>query len=283
MRAAIDIGSNSIRLALSDGTVTSQVTQLALGIESSGKLSPAGVAATVETLKEYKAVCDEHGITDIFAFATEAVRRATDGDEFCKKVKSVIGLDVHVLSGIQEAELALSGATKPDGAVTVCDLGGGSLEVICSADGKTPDYVKRLTLGVLVLNNMFNGDYRKAIDDLPNKLNEYGNIPNSTVVLCGGIACNIAAAILNLKVYDKKAVSTKFTVKQLDDAMPMLLSKKLSVLRPICTKRADTIPYGAIILQALLNYIGATEFYVSDASNLEAILNSEFGIRNSEL
>ena len=281
MRAAIDIGSNSIRLALSDGTVMSQVTQLALGIESSGKLSPVGVAATVETLKEYKAVCDEHGITDIFAFATEAVRRATDGDEFCKKVKSDIGLDVHVLSGIQEAELALSGATKPDGAVTVCDLGGGSLEVICSADGKTPDYVKSLPLGVVVLKNMFDGDYRKAIDDLPNRLNEYGDIPNYPVVLCGGSACNIAAAILNLKVYDKKAISTKFTVKQLDDVMPMLLSKKLSVLRPICTKRADTIPYGAIILQALLNYIGATEFYVSDASNLEAVLNnSELRIKN---
>lgn len=274
MKAAIDIGSNSIRFATSDGTAMSNITQLAFGIENSGRLSPAGVAATIETLKEFKAVCDARGITDIFVFATEAVRRAKDGDEFCTAVKSATGLTVTVLSPEQEAALALSGATKPDGAVTVCDLGGGSLEVICSRDGKTPDYVKSLPLGVVVLKNMFDGDYRRAIDTLPDMLTEYGEIPRHTVVLCGGSATSIAAAILNLKVYDKKAVSTKFTAKQLDDIMPILLSKKLSVFRPICTKRADTIPYGAIIIQALLNYIGATEFYVSDASNLEAVLNN---------
>ena len=272
MKAAIDIGSNSIRLALSDGTAMSHITQLAAGIESSGTLSPAGIAATVDALKEYKEVCDSRGISDIFVFATEAVRRATDGKEFCKTVKAEVGLTVNLLSPEDEAALALKGATKPAGAVTVCDLGGGSLEVISSRDGKTPNYIKSLPLGVVVIKNRFDGDYVKAINTLPEMLSEYGDVPAYPVVLCGGSACNIAAAILNLKVYDKAAVSIKFTAKQLDDIMPMLLSKKLSVLRPICTKRKDTIPYGAIIIQALLNYIGATEFYVSDSSNLEAVL-----------
>ncbi|MDE6618827.1 MAG: hypothetical protein K2K13_07410 [Clostridiales bacterium] len=273
MRAAIDIGSNSVRLALSDGTTTSQITQLALGIQNSGMLSPVGVTATIEALKQFKAICDERGVTDIFVFATEAVRRAKDGDEFCKKVKAVTDLTVNVLSGIQEAELALKGTTKPDGPVTVCDLGGGSLEIISSFDGKKPDYITSLPLGVVVLKSMFNGDYRRAIDEMPRMLTECCSVPrNYTVVLCGGSACNIAAAMLNLKVYDKNAVSTKFTAKQLDDIMPILLSKRLPVLRPICTKRADTLPYGAILFQTLLNYLGATEFYVSDASNLEAVL-----------
>ena len=55
--------------------------------------------------------------------------------------------------------------------------------------------------------------------------------------------------------------------------MPMLLSPKLALFRPVCQKRADTVPYGAIVIQALLNRLGATEFYVSNASNLEAVLN----------
>lgn len=273
MKAAIDIGSNSIRLALSDGTVLSQITQLASGIQDSGRLSPTGIAATITALKQFKAVCDQNGVTDIFAFATEAVRRAADGEAFCQAVKQATGVTVNILSGKQEAELALRGATKPSGAVTVCDLGGGSLEVICSADGKTPDYVKSLPLGVVVLKNKYDGDFRRAIDELPHALKEYGDIARYPVVLCGGSACNIAAAILELKTYDKTAVSTKFTAKQLDDIMPVLLSKKLSVLRPVCAKRADTVPYGAILFQALLNYIGVTEFYVSDASNLQAVLN----------
>lgn len=274
MKAAIDIGSNSIRLALSDGTTMSNITQLALGIEKSGKLSPTGITATIDALKEFKAVCDAHGITDIFVFATEAVRRATDGIEFCATVKSATGMTVTVLSPDKEAELALKGAKKPDGPVTVCDLGGGSLEIICSLDGKTPNYINSLPLGVVVLKNMFNGDYRRAIDDMPRMLTECSSVPHFPVVLCGGSACNIAAAILNLKVYDKQKVSSMFTAKQLDDIMPILLSKRLTTFRPICTKRADTIPYGAILIQALLNYLSATEFYVSDASNLEAILNS---------
>ncbi len=55
MRAAIDIGSNSVRLAMSDGTVTSEITKLADGIERTGALSPAGVAATLDALSAFAA------------------------------------------------------------------------------------------------------------------------------------------------------------------------------------------------------------------------------------
>ena len=272
MKAAIDIGSNSIRLALSDGTTLSQITQLAAGIEKSGKLSADGVTATIDALKEYKAICDQKDCESVFTFATEAVRRASDGNRFIQQAKEQTGLTITLLSPQQEAELALMGATKPDGPVTVCDLGGGSLEIICSQDGKTPTFVTSLPLGVVVLKNKFNGDYRRAIDEMPRLLTECSSVPHYPVVLCGGSATSIAAAILNLKAYDKNAVSTKFTAKQLDDIMPILLSKNLSTFRPICAKRADTIPYGAILIQTLLNYLSASEFYVSDSSNLEAVL-----------
>lgn len=270
MRAAIDIGSNSIRLSVADGSTTSHITQLAAGIEKSGVLSPVGVQKSIDVLKAYAQTiqaCDEK-----YVFATEAVRRAKDGDEFCARVKREAGLTVTVLSGEQEAFLALAGTTKPDGPVTVCDLGGGSLEVISSADGVTPDYIKSLPLGVVVLKNTYCGDYRKAIDDMPRRVAEYGEVPLRTVVISGGSACTISAAMLGLTLYDKAAVSTKFSARELDGFMPMLLSDKLTTFRPITSKRADTLPYGAIIIQALLNHLNASEFYVSDASNLEAAL-----------
>ena len=273
MRAAIDIGSNSVRLALSDGSGRSVITKLADGVERTGRLSPEGVAATIATLGEYADECRAAGCGDITAFATEAVRRAADGAGFCSAVKAATGLDVLVLSPEREARLALAGVTKPDGAVTVCDLGGGSLEVISSDDGKTPSYVKSLPLGVVVMKNRFDGDLRRAIDEMPDVLREFGDVPSYPVVIAGGSACTIAAGLLGLKVYDKSKVTAKFSAKQLDDLMPILLSPKLALYRPVCRKRADTIPYGAIVIQALLNYLGATEFYVSDASNLEAALN----------
>ena len=273
MRAAIDIGSNSVRLTFSDGSTYSHITQLAFGIETTGRLSERGIAATIDALKEYAETCTARDCTKITPFATEAVRRAADGEDFCRLVKEKTGLDIVIVSPEMEAKLALMGADKPKGAVTVVDLGGGSMEVICSEDGITPTYVKSLPLGVVVTKNKYNGDYRRAIDEMPNILTEYGKLPDYPVVLCGGSACNISAAELNLKVYDKQKVTRKMTAKSLDDIMPILLSPKLTTFRPICQKRADTIPYGAIIIQALLNYIGATEFYVSDSSNLEAVLN----------
>lgn len=276
MRAAIDIGSNSVRLALSNGKTYSNITQLALGIEKSGTLSPAGVSRTLDALKEYLTL--SAGCAEVTAFATEAVRRASDGAEFIARVKSELGLDIILLSPEQEARLALAGAKKPSGAVTVCDLGGGSMEIICSSDGVTPEFVKSLPIGVVLAKNKYRGDYRKAIDEMPRIIAEYGEIPPYPLVVSGGSACVIAAAMLNLSVYDKDKVSTCFDAAALDDFMPILLSNKLATFRPICGKRADTAPYGAIIIQALINRIGAKRFYVSDAGNLDAVLEHGLSI-----
>ena len=272
MHAAIDIGSNSVRLALSNGVVRSTITKLADGIQVTGKLSESGIVATEKALAEYRDACKAANCKKITAFATEAVRRAAAGKEFCARIKRNVGLDIIILSPEQEAELALFGADKPSGAVTVCDLGGGSLEVISSPDGVKPDYIKSLPLGVVVLKNTYNGDFRKAIDSLPSSVAEFGKLENRTVVISGGSACALAAGMLNLKIYDKALVTTKFTAKQLDNFMPIVLSPKLALFRPVCARRADTLPYGAIAIQALINHLGATEFYVSDAGNLDAVL-----------
>lgn len=272
MRAAIDIGSNSIRLAVSDGTRRSEITKLADGIESTGTLSPLGAEKTIAVLKEYASIVGDK--SEIGAFATEAVRRAKDGRDFISRVKREVGIEITLLSPEDEAKFALAGATKPDGAVTVCDLGGGSLEVISASDGKTPEYIKSLPLGVVVLKNKFGGDYRKAVDTCPSLAADFGEIKKYPVVFLGGSACTIAAGIRRLPYYDAKKVNGfKITTAELDGFLPILTSDKLPILRPVCAKRADTIAFGAIMIQALLNHIGATEFTVSASSNLEAALN----------
>lgn len=276
MRAAIDVGSNSVRLGLSDGEKYSTITKLADGLNASGALSRDGAERSLRAISEYVKKATDTGCRacDIKIFATEAVRRARDGALFCDKVKTATGISVTVLSPEDEARYALLGAKKPSGAVSVCDLGGGSMELISSFDGVTPEYVKSLPLGVVVLKNTFDGDYRKAIDAAPALVAEYGETKNYPLVMIGGSACSIAAAEKNLRCYDKTAVNGAYiSAARLDELMPILLSPKLSVFRPVCAKRADTLPYGAIIIQALLNHIGARGFYVSDSDNLDAALN----------
>ncbi len=274
MTAAIDIGSNSIRIAMSDGTRRSAITKLADGLEVTGKLSPGGVKASLAVIKEYA----EMGGTGSVAFATEAVRAAADGEQFVALVKRETGLDVTVLSPETEARMALFGATKPPGAVTVCDLGGGSLEVISSPDGVEPDYVKSLPLGVVVLKNRYAGSpprraFRRATDEAFSLVSAYGEVPKRPIVLTGGSITSIAAGILDLNYYDASKVNDcRITAAELDGFMPVLMSPKLSVLRPVLAKRADTVAYGGIILRALVGYLGATEFTVSDSGNLEAVL-----------
>lgn len=275
MKAAIDIGSNSVRLAKSDGIRRSSITKLADGIERTGKLSPQGVAATLDALAAYAAEVTD---CEVVAFATEAVRRAEDGAEFVAAVKARTGLDVAVVPPETEARLALFGAKKPSGAVTVCDLGGGSMEVVSTADGATPDYIKSLPLGVVVLKNKFSpfgaDKYRAAIDAAPALVAEYGRIADRPLVMLGGSACSIAAGIMNLRYYDADRVNGRYiSAADLDGFLPVLMSDRLSVLRPVCEKRADTIAFGAIIIQALLNHIGASGFTVSDSDNLDAVLN----------
>ncbi len=272
MRAAIDIGSNSIRLAMDDGTRRSVITKLADGIEHTGKLDALGVENTIAVLKEYKALAS--GCDDILAFATEAVRRSSDGAEFIAHVKREVGMDITLLSPKDEARLALIGATKPDGAVTVCDLGGGSLEVISATDGKNPEYIKSLPLGVVVLKNKFRGDYSRATEECAALAAGFGDVKNYPVVFLGGSACTIAAGLMNLPYYDAKKVNGYgITARELDGFLPILTSSKLPVLRPVCAKRADTLAYGAIMIRAMLNHIDATEFTVSSSSNLEAALS----------
>lgn len=269
--AFIDIGSNSVRL-LHNGKKIGVITKLADGIDNNGVLSKDGVERTVQTLRDYINIVGSP--RDIFAFATEAVRKSTDGAQFVARVKRELGLDITVLSGEQEAAIALYGAKKPQGSVCVCDLGGGSMELVCSKDGHTADYVKSLHLGVVVLKNKFNGNFRAAIDGAPELVQEYGDTPDYPLVMLGGSACSIAAAILNLDVYNPDAVNGAFiSAAALDDNMPLFLSPNLALYRPICEKRKDTVPYGAIIIQALVNKLNANGFYVSDSDNLNAFEN----------
>lgn len=273
MRAAIDIGSNSVRLLTTDGLKRSTITKLADGMESTGVLSPLGAETTIAVLREYVSLV---GGAKLTAFATEAVRRAKDGKEFVARVKKEVGVDILLLSPEDEARLALIGAKKDDGAVTVCDLGGGSLEVISAADGVNPEYIKSLPLGVVILKNKYGNNYSKLIDEAPSLVSPYGEIKKYPVVFMGGSACNIAAGLMNLPHYDAQKVNGyKITLKDLDGFLPILTSKNLATLRPVCAKRADTVAYGAIMIIALLNHIGVTEFTVSDSSNLEAILRGE--------
>lgn len=139
--AAIDVGSNTIHIVVarcSPDTLEIIADELELArigesVTATGKISPEKCQAALHTLKDYQALARQHGAEQIFVVATEAIRQASNSDEFIAQVKAETGLEMRLISGKAEATLTFFGATYEAGTheqIGVMDLGGGSLELV---------------------------------------------------------------------------------------------------------------------------------------------------------
>ena len=147
MAAAIDIGSNSIKMTIGraneEGGVdqfewASEVVRLGQGLDRTGNLEEERIEAAIETLARFAAQARERGVMCIVAVATEATRAAANGAMFLERVRDQTGIDVRVVDGQAEANLTFRGLaadTDLTGSVLVADIGGGSTELIAARDG----------------------------------------------------------------------------------------------------------------------------------------------------
>ena len=165
--AAVDIGTNSIRSIiieidaagkykiLDDEKVT---VRLGEGLNQTGKIAPAAWERAMEALSRQKKIIDGYKVCTIEAVATSAVRKAANGAEFIKAIQSEIGLEVEVISGEAEAELAALSAFHNfdlEGVRhLIFDIGGGSLELI-TALGNHIEELLSLELGAVFLTETF--------------------------------------------------------------------------------------------------------------------------------
>jgi exopolyphosphatase/pppGpp-phosphohydrolase len=156
--AAIDIGSNSIKMTIGcangEGGVdqldwASEVVRLGQGLDRTGLLNEERIESAIETLTRFAARAREHGAGRIVAVATEATRAAANGARFLDHVRKETGIEVRVLDGQDEAALMFRGVLADadlTGSVVVADIGGGSTELISARDG-VMQVVRSLPLG----------------------------------------------------------------------------------------------------------------------------------------
>lgn len=145
--AAIDIGSNSIKMTvarpLGDGGLeqiawASEVVRLGEGLDETGKLDEERIDLAVDTLARFAAQARTLGAETLVAVATEATRAATNGQEFLDRVRRETGVAVRVIDGLEEAALTFRGlaaTTNLEGTIVIADIGGGSTELIVAHDG----------------------------------------------------------------------------------------------------------------------------------------------------
>ncbi len=267
----IDIGSASVRLLL-DGKRTVVMTKLAEGLNSSGKLSEAAMRRTAEQIEKFVRTAREAGAGCV-AFATEAVRAASNRTEFTGLVAKTAGLRVEIVSEFEEAEIAFLGAC-PDGSGTVVDIGGASVEIVSGENGNIL-YSKSLPLGAVRLTEKC-GTPGTVASYAAAKITGYGDVRlRERLYGVGGTLTSLAAMAQNLDVYDSARVhGFELTAEALGKIAgeltelrePEKIRKRYPSLQPM---RAGIITAGTVFAVQLLKYLGRGSVTVSEADNMD--------------
>jgi exopolyphosphatase/guanosine-5'-triphosphate,3'-diphosphate pyrophosphatase len=143
--AAIDCGTNSLRLLVADADPASgfladvdrrlEIVRLGQDVDATGRLAPEALARTLRVLRSYAAIIEAADVSAVRMAATSATRDAANAAEFVAGVRAVLGIEPEVLSGEEEAWLSFTGATAElaghaAGPYLVADIGGGSTEFV---------------------------------------------------------------------------------------------------------------------------------------------------------
>lgn len=277
--SAIDIGSNSVRLATFAGGKTLykriETTRLGEGLNLSGRLKPEAIERTACAVKKFLEVAKADGAERVYAFATAAVRSAINGGEFCGRVFELCGIGVEVLSGEAEAETGLSGALRGrDGGII--DVGGASTEVSVKSNGKL--CLKSFDIGAVRLYDIAGRDLNKLRKAVSQALegDRAFDIGGCGMCAIGGTATTLASLKHGLAVYDPAVTDgTRLTLREVVETADKLISLPVEEVRSLAgmdARRADIIGGGALLLAEVMKKFRVFEITVSESDNLEGFV-----------
>lgn len=290
MKAAIDVGTNSVRLLVAERSAQGlkpvlkqvRIVRLGQGVDAAGRLSPGAIERTLAALAELKALIPP-GIP-VSAFATSAVRDAQNGQEFARLVEERLGFPLEILSGSREAELSFAGAVLSVGhlglpePIAVVDVGGGSTEILTgtaqgellgggsSQVGAVRMLERFITAHPLLSSEQLamEAEIRRLLAPLAERSRALG--PRSLVAV-GGTATSLAAILQKLAEYsDEKVTGYAFSLEDLGRIYGQLGRLSLEERRQIPALQAgreDVIVCGAAILVQAAELLGFRKLYTS--------------------
>lgn len=269
--AVIDIGSNSVRLMLIKGNNTQKfvnITQLGQGVAKTGLLSESTMALSLKAICEFKSMA---GDIPVYAFATEAVRRAENGKDFVNQVLLACGIKIDVLSPEDESRAGFLGASG-NSLATVIDIGGASTE-FCSGDNGEILHAVSTPVGAVSLKDV--GDNRDICGYLDSLFKDFNFV--GKIVGIGGTITALTAMARGLDEYDKNAVhGYLLRLDEIESIIDRLSGKTVDEivnLYPVLPqKRAKVIYYGARILSYVMKRYGIDYIEASDSDNTEGYL-----------
>lgn len=273
----VDIGSNSVRLMISNDDLTEskfvKTTRLAENMGDSCVLQFEPMNRTAQAVSFFVNQAKDMGVDEIYVFATAAVRQAVNKQDFLDMVKKLCGVEIDVISGEIEAKLGALGAVQNNGGII--DVGGASSEVMVIDEGRSI-FSKSLNIGAVKLTDKFGNDKEKIIDFVEKKIEEFGIIPKADFFGIGGTATTLASIDQKMKVYDPKLVhGYSISIERIKEIRDMLFSMTLEQrqrLDGLQKERALVIPSGVALIYSILIKANAKKIVVSERDNLEGYL-----------
>lgn len=281
----VDIGSNTVRLVVYEVPSRSPIPifnekaecRLGEGLSQTGKLSAAGVERALRALRRFASLALAMGVERLELVATAAVRDASDGVSFVERVEQTCGVQVHVLSGAEEARLAavgvLNGTPSADGALA--DLGGGSLDLVSLDAGRIGTFAT-LPLGHLRLAEESAGDRMKARALLEERLSAvpWLDAVGGRGLYCVGGSWRALARVFIDQIHHPLHVVDNFTIGffealKLANLLAGLSHATVERFEGLDAKRAETLPFAASALAALLERTRPREVWFSAFSMRE--------------
>jgi exopolyphosphatase/guanosine-5'-triphosphate,3'-diphosphate pyrophosphatase len=292
VRAAIDIGTNSVRLLVTDCAGRElerlmRMTRLGQGVDVTGQLAPEAIARTLAVLSEYAVRLRAHGSTRLRAVATSAVRDAGNGAQFFDAAEAALGVRPELLTGEAEARLSFYGATlglsSSEGPFLVIDLGGGSTEFVLGT--AQPETAISLQMGcVRMTERHLHGDPPTSEERLACESDvrrELARVPAlidvqkaRCVIGLAGTVTALSALQLGLAKYDAtRTHHSRLSATQVASLCVRLAGASLAERRALLVEpaRAEVIVGGAIVLATLLSELGLSELLVSERDILDGL------------
>ena len=294
--AAIDCGTNSIRLLIADIDGNNfrevvrdmEIVRLGQGVDETGQFHPDAIARTFAAVDKFAAEIAKRGVEKIRFCATSATRDATNRHLFVDGVRERLGIELEVISGDEEAALSFAGAIKDldpsNGPFLVVDIGGGSTEFVFGTS--TVEAARSVNIGcVRMTERHFASDpatpeqIEAARSDIQAAIAQAAAVvpitTANTLVAVAGTATTVAAAALDLPEYDRYAIHlSRISAQQTHDAATMFATSNreqrlaLGYMHP---GRVDVIAAGSLVLSEIMKATGASEFVASESDILDGM------------
>jgi exopolyphosphatase / guanosine-5'-triphosphate,3'-diphosphate pyrophosphatase len=294
--AAIDCGTNSIRLLIADIDGNNfrevvrdmEIVRLGQGVDETGQFHPEAITRTLAAVDKFAAEIAKRGVEKIRFCATSATRDATNRHLFVDGVRERLGIELEVITGEEEAALSFAGAIKDldptNGPFLVVDIGGGSTEFVFGTS--TVEAARSVNIGcVRMTERHFASDpataeqIELARTDIQAAIAQAAAVvpitKAKTLVAVAGTATTVAAAALELPEYDRYAIHlSRISAQQTHDAASMFATSTrdqrlaLGYMHP---GRVDVIAAGSLVLSEIMKATGATEFVASESDILDGM------------